>query len=429
MRNKLNRKIAPNLHFLRQQEFPAFGTLLLDNGIPLYCIEGGEQAVFTLELVFSAGRWHEPAPQVAYYTARCLCDGTTAFSAAQLSDALDNVGAEIKTNASGDFSSIRLSGLSEFFPEAIQLLHHILSEANFPQHQLQLHLGEDLQELAINLTTGNYLAYRQLQSHMLGENHPYAASPTAESLQKIQPEILQAFFNTYYTPQNCKIYLAGKLPAGSFFHLNEILGKDFGKKSVLLPTPQVPIIPKYSPAFFEIPLKKNQQVALRFGVPVPLQNQPDFLKIYVFNTLLGGYFGARLMTKLRTEKGYTYGIYSQIKTYKHAAYCYISCETNKRVAKAAVYEIFNEIERLSREAVTDDELQMVKNYLIGNTLNWIDGPFNSLMCLKDLHAFGLDVEYFTNFAQNILQITPVDLQQTAATYFTKEKFTQVLAGV
>jgi predicted Zn-dependent peptidase len=88
----------------------------------------------------------------------------------------------------------------------------------------------------------------------------------------------------------------------------------------------------------------------------------------VLNTMLGGYFGSRLMTNLREDKGYTYGIGSAMVPLQHSGYFFITCEVGAEVTGEALKEIRKELDLLRSEEVKEEELSLVKNYMLGSFL-------------------------------------------------------------
>src|SRR5690606_21312925 len=122
--------------------------------------------------------------------------------------------------------------------------------------------------------------------------------------------------------------------------------------------------------------EKSVQGAVRILRRFPTREHPDFAPMIILNTLLGGYFGSRLMANIREEKGYTYGIYSLLYAYQKESCLLIATEAGKEVCDAVIAETWKELDRLCQEPISKDELSLVKNYLFGNLLGDLDGPFS-----------------------------------------------------
>ena len=168
------------------------------------------------------------------------------------------------------------------------------------------------------------------------------------------------------------MFVAGKLPA----KLPELLDRYFGD------LPNNPLEVK-QPAIQPALQKKSRvtndpdgvQGSIRIARPFPNRHHPDFLKVQVLNALFGGFFGSRLMSNIREEKGYTYGIHSYLHNHiSHSAWM-ISTEAGKDVCEATIAEVYKEMKAFREEPVEEDELLLVRNYMMGGILGDLDGPF------------------------------------------------------
>jgi len=148
----------------------------------------------------------------------------------------------------------------------------------------------------------------------------------------------------------------------------------------------------------------------------------------VLNTVLGGYFGSRLMQNLREDKGYCYGVHSGMGSYLNSGIFYITTEVGKEVTDAAVNEIYSEIQRLRAEPVPQEELQIVKNYMLGVMLADADGPFNVSEIIRGLIVFGLNESHFEEMVNATRSVTSSELQQLAQAYLDPESMIEVIAG-
>jgi len=170
------------------------------------------------------------------------------------------------------------------------------------------------------------------------------------------------------------------------------------------------------------------QSAIRLGKILFNKTHPDFVKLRLLATLLGGYFGSRLMSNIREDKGYTYGIYSSIGSYLQTGYLVISSEVGTEVTAATIHEIYYEIERLQNEKAGDKELELVKNYMLGNILSSLDGAFNVSGVLKGLLIYDLKTDYFYNMVKTIRHTEAETLKDLACKYLKKEDLFEIVSG-
>ena len=171
---------------------------------------------------------------------------------------------------------------------------------------------------------------------------------------------------------------------------------------------------------------KGVQGAIRIASDFPNRHHPDFTKAQVLNTIFGGYFGSRLMCNIREDKGYTYGIHSYLQNHVQRSAWMISTEAGAEVCEATVAEVYKEMERLRNEPVDEEELLLVKNYLIGTLLGDLDGPFHIIGRWKSMILNGLGEDYFNESVATIKSITPGDIRSLANKYLQPERFYELV---
>jgi len=157
------------------------------------------------------------------------------------------------------------------------------------------------------------------------------------------------------------------------------------------------------------------------------RNEPEYPIFSLLNTVLGGYFGSRLMQNIREDKGYTYGVYSVLKSMTMSGQWGIYTDVGIDVYESALNEIYFEIERLKNEEISPEELHLVKNYIAGTFLSSIDGPFALANKFKSIYLFDLDYSYFDRFLSDIKNITPKKLNALANKYLDNSYHQVVVA--
>ena len=168
------------------------------------------------------------------------------------------------------------------------------------------------------------------------------------------------------------------------------------------------------------------QGAIRIASLFPNRHHPDFAPMVVLNTLFGGYFGSRLMSNIREDKGYTYGIYSSQAPFVNGGSLTIHTEVGRDVIEPAIKEIYHEMNELCQNPVENEELFLVKNYLLGNLLGDLDGPFSILQRWRTLILNGLDIEHFNRNINIYKTVTPKELLELANKYFCTDNFYEVV---
>lgn len=170
------------------------------------------------------------------------------------------------------------------------------------------------------------------------------------------------------------------------------------------------------------------QSSLKMGSFVMDRQHPDFLKARVMVTLFGGYFGSRLMSNIREDKGYTYGIGAGIVSYPDTGILIISTEAANEYINSIIAEVYREMDKLCNELVPQGELEMVKNYMLGDLCRSYEGPFSLSDAWIYIETAGLDDKFFIRSLDAIRGITREEIQRLAQAYFCKENLIEVVAG-
>ncbi|MCF8335900.1 MAG: insulinase family protein, partial [Bacteroidales bacterium] len=170
------------------------------------------------------------------------------------------------------------------------------------------------------------------------------------------------------------------------------------------------------------------QSALRIGIIIFGKHHPDFPGLKVVNNILGGYFGSRLMKKIREEKGYTYGIHSLLVPMVNEGYFVIASEVGTDVCRDAIAAIYEEVKKIRNEKVGQEELNMVKNYMLGQFLRAFDGPLPTSATYLSLMELRLKEDYYQKMVDTINRITAEDIRELANKYLNEEDMIRSIAG-
>ena len=422
----LNRTIAPPITHAVDMEFklPAIETWHLQNGVPVYALQAGQEEVVQIEWVFMAGNSWEDKQLVAATTNYLLKNGTSQQTAFQINEHFEYYGSYLNRHCFNETSNITLHSLSKHLPHLLPLVAQLLADSILPQEELDIFVQNSKQSLSVNLQRCDFVANRHIDALLYGPQHPYGRYNEAAHFDALQQPELLAFYNRFYKQGQCAIFVAGKLPDNMFAQLNSTIGalplQPAVFKAVL--NPQVKPLDAQRQHFI-LNDEQGVQGAIRIARPLGTnRHHPHFAELGVLNTLFGGFFGSRLMSNIREDKGYTYGIHSYLQNHLGPTAWMVSTEAGRDVCKAAITEVYKEMEILQQELVEEDELLLVRNYMLGQLLGDLDGPFQIINRWKTYILNGLDEQYFYNAVHTIKTITPQRLQQLAQEYLRPQEF-------
>ena len=421
----LNRTIAPDSKEINDIYFIEPLKQKLDNGIPVFTINAGKQELVRIEFIFENVNFNPAKPLDAISVSHLINNGTPGLTAKEIADQVDYYGAFLQTEYGADQTSVKLYTLTKHLASVLPIVRSILNESIFPETEIGIFIQNQKQSLQVSLQKNDYLA-RKTFAHAVFGDTTYGSNINAADYDALKREDLLSYFKSAYKSENCTIVVAGKFDEAEFRVLNAIVGGEWENTGQSISNKFTFGEIKGADLFIEKP--DAIQSAIRMGTLGITRRHPDFAGFQVLNCLLGGYFGSRLMANIREDKGYTYGIGSAVTSLKHAGYFFISTEVGADVCSSALEEIHKELTLLKTEAIPEQELALVRNYMLGSMLGSLENAFSHADKFKNVYFSGLDHTYYANYIKTVKTITPVELQKLALRYLNTENFIEVVVG-
>ncbi len=421
----LNRKQQPQLQPTSGLSIEEPRQINLHNGIPVFYFDNPSQQAIRFDLIFDAGSAIQSKALVASSTVKMLQEGTNRFSAGQIAQKIDYYGAYLDLQASKDTAWISLYGLRKQMPRLFPLLKSMLTEASFREQAFRHFNNRQRQTYLLNSQKPKHMARKAFNGLVFGNATAYGQTAELTDFDLLTEKDLAQFYAQAYTSDNCKIIASGPIDA-EFLQLTEaFFGQSWrlGEKPGMLSQEFT-----FEAGYYPIQRDASLQSAIVMGMPFLQRTHPDYLPFLLVNTLFGGYFGSRLMTNVREDKGYTYGIYSQVMPLRHASTFSIATETGTEVTQAAIDEIKYEMQRLRENLVGEEELNLVKNYLSGSYLRALDGVYNMADRFKSALENNLKMSYYVESLDRIQQVTADEVLQLAKKYLQPEQMVTVVVG-
>lgn len=421
----LDRSIEPEIKPVDAVDLGEAKRISFENERPLFYMNGGDQDVVQLELIYSGGRVHEQKRLTAQLAARLLTEGTHSRKAAEIAEMIDFHGAHLEVGASYDYATLNLVSLKKHLPTLLPLVREIITEPAFSEEELVIQKQRSIQQLLVNEEKTDYLAQRLFHKKVFGADHPYGYSSSTGNYEAVEAQDLSEFYRTAGGGSFNYALAAGNIDDATIALLNKTLGSPNLSSSV---SEQSPVALDTKPGVYHEPRENAQQSSIRIGKPIIGITHEDHAELQVLNTTFGGYFGSRLMSNIREDKGFTYGIYSSLGAFKQTGYWMIATEVGKAVAKEAIAEIYKELETLRSTPIPADELQLVKNYIMGSYLSQVDGPFAQAKVHKRLINYNQTTSDFQKRIEKVKQVTPERLLELANRYFTMDGIVEAVVG-
>ncbi|MBC8156419.1 MAG: insulinase family protein [Bacteroidetes bacterium] len=434
----LDRTQAPAFQAIQTVQLPAVDTHILDNGIPLHLIAVQQQPVLRLELILEAGTWYEQSngvaqtetadrPGAAFFALKMLAEGTATRTSAQISEAFDRYGAFLELSSGPDRASLVVYCLTKHLASILPLVRELLTEPTFPEKELADLRNITAQNLRVNLEKNSYLASVRFRETTFGQEHPYGRSQRLDGVETMTRDAVVSFYERVIRQRPFRILLAGQASTPEIELINQSLGQLSLREPVPVPTHEAPsATPKTGPVLIE--KSASLQSSIRIGRQLFSRHHPDFIKTLVMNEVFGGYFGSRLMKNIREEKGFTYGISSNLASFRRAGYFLIGTDVKKEFTQQTLEEIRKEIDRMQTELVPDDELETVTNYMAGEFAGSLNTPFEIADRYKVILLDGLPDDFLSRYVMNLRAVSPDDIRDAARQYLQPDNLLEVVVG-
>lgn len=421
----LNRKDAPPIKDAVEFDLKLkpYQKTVLNNGAEVYAVDAGAEDVLQLEWVFYAGNWFEKNNLVAASANFLLKNGTRTKSAYQLNEHFEYHGSYLNRNCYNETAVITLHCLSRHLEVLLPVVREMLVDSVFPEEEINIYKQNMKQRLNVNLKKCDFVAGRLIDTYLYGEQHPYGRFSRFEDFDTLTRDQIAAFYQQYYQNGKFLVFAAGKLPSNLFALLNQHFGD---LKNTPVAVSSMAGTPAEQKKYRVMNDPQGVQGAIRMGANFPNRHHPDFVKVQVLNNVFGGFFGSRLMSNIREEKGYTYGIYSYLQNHIQETAWVISTEAGRDVCEATITEVYKEMEGLRNQPVDEEELLLVRNYMMGSILGDLDGPFHIINRWKTIILNGLPQDYFYRQIETIKSVNAEELQQLANHYLQPEKFYELV---
>ncbi len=419
----INRKKKPDTFDIENVKFQKLDKIIFNNGIKLYKFNSEEEVVM-LQFLFRAGFSHQTKPLQSVFTNSMLQEGSKNYNSNAIAEKLDFYGAHISLTIDDEFARVKLLTIKKFLPKALKILQDVILNPKFEKQELDKLTKKSKQHYLINNERVNFISAKLFSQNIFKEsshNNYY----TAEDFDKIDRTDLIEFYNHLYSYKNCDIIAVGNLNEKDIDLIENYFGKDHWNDRNINLDYQTLFTHKITKEY------KHKEKALQSGINIGKllfdKEHEDFFKFSILNSVLGGYFGSRLMSNIREDKGYTYGIGSSIFSHRNISYVQISTQVGKEYEKNTLKEIYKEIDILKQKAIKEDELLLVKNYIKGQLLKSINGAMENASVFVNLLKHKLKFNYLEKYIDVINTVNTTELLEIAQKYF-KDDYLEVVVG-
>lgn len=402
---------------------------LLRNGVKMYCVNISSTELVRVDIMFKGGQWLQHKPLQAGMAYKLIKDGSRLYPHAIISERLDYYGAVVDAGVNMSYGRVGVTCLRKLLPNVLPIVLDMILQPEFSSERLDLALSQARVSYDVSMRTVTEQCKRIFYKSLFEEGHPMSQFPETDDYANLTVEDLQSYVESGLCLDNLTVFLTGALDSSLIQYVDDEVGGmqinrkdssfvDFGKLTNWTPQKrrfvhemQVPVV----------------QSCLRMGCRGVQRVHSDYVPLMVLTTMLGGYFGSRLMTNIREEKGLTYDISASLYQTPQTTLLSICTETQRGNEERVIEEVYKEMRRLTEERPSEAELAQVKSYILGYMCRAYETNFNLSLRLMNLCSNGLSLSDIIAESKIVEGITPDDIVNTAQRYFSFDKMVECIA--
>jgi zinc protease len=402
---------------------------VLPNGIVLLVAERPAVPIVAVRLLTRAGAAFDPddGAGLANLTSAVLTRGTAKRTGPEIDSAIEFVGGSLEAAAGRDGLTVALAVQKKDFSLGLDLLSEIVLSPTFPAAEVARKVAEIQAAIQRSQEDPGTLATRAL-TRLVYPNHPYGrpVEGTRESVARLTRDDVVKFYGRHARPDATVVAVVGAVTVDEA--RREIIARLGSWARPSDPPPSItPPTTAMTPR--EETIKRElTQSTLMFGRRAVRQTDPDYFPLSVASYVLGGGSASRLYTRVREESGLAYAVHSWVSPARYGAAFAVSAQTRTAEAPKVVAMIREELARMTREQVSNRELSLAKQYLIGSFPFRLDTSSKVADFLAAVEDQGLGLDYADRYKERIGRVTAKDVQDVAAKYFPPASFSLVTVG-
>jgi zinc protease len=402
---------------------------VLPNGIVLLVAERPAVPIVAVRVYTRAGAVFDPPQRegLANLTGALLTRGTAKRTGPDLDAAIEFVGGSLEAGAGREGMTASLAILKRDLALGLDLLAEVVLTPTFPEPELKRRVAQIQAGIKRSEEDPGTVAGRAL-ARLIFASHPYGrpSEGTVESVGRLTRDDVVTFYGERVRPDTTIVAVVGAVTVDEA--RREVLAR-FGA----WPRPPAPPLAVAAaaagppPQAVTIP-KELTQATILLGRQAIRQTDPEYFPLVVASYVLGGGSASRLYGRVRDEGGLAYSVYSYVSPSKYGSSFVVGGATRVAEVPKVIDIMREELARIGREPVSEREVALAKDYLVGSFPLRLDTSAKVADFLVAIEEQGLGLDYADRYKQNVARVTVADVQRVAATYFAPDTFNRVVVG-
>jgi zinc protease len=402
---------------------------VLPNGLVLLVAERPGVPIVAVRTFMRAGAVFEPPDRagLANLTGSLLTRGTAKHSGPEIDAAIEFVGGSLEAGAGRDGLTASLFVLKRDLGMGLDLLREVVLSPTFPEAEVKRKVAQIQAAIKRSEEDPGTVAARALSRLVFG-SHPYGTpvEGTIASVGTLTRDDIVAFYRGLVRPDTAVVAVVGDVTVDEA--RREVLARFGAWPRPAASPPTAPTEAGVVPPRTEVITKDLKQATIMLGRPAIRQVDPDYFPLAVASYVLGGGSASRLYTRVRDEGGLAYAVYAYVSPGRYGASLVVSAQTRTGEVTKVIDIVRDELGRMARKPIGEDELRLARDYLTGSFPLRLDTTAKVADFIVAIEVQGLGLDYADRYRAAIARVTAADVQRVAGRFFGPDTFCRVVVG-
>ncbi|MDP7423003.1 MAG: pitrilysin family protein [bacterium] len=416
---------------LNEIQVPEVTQVTLSNGMRLFLLEDHELPLISVSSRIRVGSCWEPAEKIglAGITGSVMrTGGTTTRTGDEIDEELEYIAASVETSIGKDAGSASMSVLKEDVVKGLEILADILMNPAFPDDKIELAQVQQRSSIARRNEKPGTIAFREFGKLIYGTESVFARHTEYATVNSITRDDLVAFHRSYFRPNN--MFLA----ASGDFDTAEMIGKIEAafagwEKGRVLTTPVPEVNYSYRQTVNLVKKEDVNQATIVMGHIGGRMDDPDFFPLILMNRILGIGFNSRMFKEIRSHLGLAYSATAKFSAkYDHPGLFYVYCATASGNTVKAIRAMREEIKKITREEVTDEELDLARKAYLNSFVFKFAAKRKIVNRLMGYAYHGYPLDFLEKIKKNIENVTKADILRVAEKHLQPDRMQLLAVG-
>lgn len=388
----------------------------LDNGQTVVVQEVKNNPIVTIDTWIKTGSIDEEDSNngVAHFLEHLFFKGTKTHEPGEFDKILETKGAITNAATSKDFTHYYITIPSKDFDLAMDLHGDMILHPLIPRKEMEKERKVVLEEISKDLNSPTKIMQDNLNS-MLYTTHPYKRKVIGRSdvIETITRDQVLSFYNKNYSPSNMVTVIIGDVDANHAIEkTKEAFNAEYKKQTKTIYTKEAPLTKQQKKVEY-LDTESGYMVIGFRGTPI---DDKDSYALDVLATILGDGRSSVLNQVLKEKKRIAFSVDAGNSTFRDDGIFYISANYEPSKCKIVQDTIFNEIEKIQKNGVTDDQLKLAKNIIERSTYYSRESITNIATEIGYTMALTNDIKFYDTYLDNIKSVSKEDVKKVAEKY-------------